>query len=252
MAVTVEVPAGGSVEVPFLFAWRYPNKYQPAEYQAFHEGAPPQPWLGCHYATLWEDARAVVRQAAADWPETRRRTEGFRKTFYDSTLPYWMLDCITSQAATIRHIGVVFQLANGDIYGWEGSNGCCDPTCTHVWGYEQSLCAALPRSGKAMRRIDFKHQQRADGGVNNRDSVPSPPHPTGEIPFTDGHASCILKAYREALNHPDDGFFREYWPHDQAGGRVPDRAAMPPPTAASRRAFCVTINRIPTTRRCTA
>ena len=51
-----------------------------------------------------------------------------------------------------------------------------------------------------MRRIDFKHQQREDGGVNNRTDVPSPPRPTGEQPFADGHASCILKAYREALN----------------------------------------------------
>ena len=64
-----------------------------------------------------------------------------------------------------------------------------------------------------MRRIDFKHQQLADGGVNNRTEVPSPPRPTGEHPFADGHASCILKAYREALNHPDDSFLKEYWPH---------------------------------------
>ena len=64
-----------------------------------------------------------------------------------------------------------------------------------------------------MRRIDFTHQQREDGGVNNRTDVPSPPRPTGEQPFADGHASCILKAYREALNQPDDAFFRQYWPH---------------------------------------
>ena len=52
-----------------------------------------------------------------------------------------------------------------------------------------------------------------DGGVNNRTDVPSPPRPTGEQPFADGHASCILKAYREALNQPDDAFLKEYWPH---------------------------------------
>ena len=147
------------------------------------------------------------------WPEVRRRTEAFRKTFYESTLPYWLLDCITSQAATIRHVGVIFQLADGNVYGWEGSNGCCDPTCTHVWGYEQSLSRLFPDLEKIMRRIDFKHQQRPDGGVNNRTDVPSPPYPTGEHPFADGHASCVLKAYREALNHPDDGFFKEYWPN---------------------------------------
>src|ERR1035441_6272597 len=46
-----------------------------------------------------------------------------------------------------------------------------------------------------------------------RTEASSPPRPTGEQPFADGHASCILKAYREALNHPDDAFFKEYWPH---------------------------------------
>jgi uncharacterized protein (DUF608 family) len=63
-----------------------------------------------------------------------------------------------------------------------------------------------------MRRIDFTHQQEAGGGIHNRTDVPSPPHPTGERPFSDGHASCILKAYREALNCPDESFFQEYWP----------------------------------------
>src|SRR5258708_5914082 len=115
--------------------------------------------------------------------------------------------------STIRHIGVVFRTANADAYGWEGSNGCCQPTCTHVWGYEQTLARVFPDLEKDMRRIDFKHQQRADGGINNRTDFPSPSHPTGEQPFTDGHASCVLKAYREALNHPDGSWLKEYWPN---------------------------------------
>ena len=200
VAATVTVPPGGTVEVPFLLAWHYPNKYNSSRV-----------WMGCHYATRWADARVVLREAAAHWSEWRARTEQFRTTFYDSTLPYWLLDAVTANAAILRHIGVVFRIANGDVYGWEGSNGCCDPTCTHVWGYEQTLARLFPDLEKDMRRIDFKHQQREDGGINNRTQVPSPPHPTGEQPFADGHASCILKAYREALNHPDDGFLKEYW-----------------------------------------
>ena len=202
VATTVHVPAGKSVEVPFLLAWHYPNKYN-------HN----HQWMGCQYATRWPDARAVLQEAVAGFSNLRARTEGFRQTFYDSTLPYWLLDCLTANAAILRHIGVVFQIANGDIYGWEGSNGCCQPTCTHVWGYEQSLSRLFPSLEQEMRRIDFMHQQSADGGVNNRTDVPSPPHPTGEHPFTDGHASCILKAYREALNAPDDRFLKDYWPH---------------------------------------
>ena len=209
VAATLSVPPGGSREVPFLLAWHFPNNYHKQANWASLDRV----WLGCHYATLWPDAKAVIREAAAHLPTIRQRTESFRKTFYQSTLPYWLLDCLTSQAATIRHVGVVFRIANGDVYGYEGSNGCCGPTCTHVWGYEQSLARLFPDLEREMRRIDFKHQQRADGGINNRTDVPSPPHPTGEQPFTDGHASCVLKAYREALNHPDDSFFKEYWPH---------------------------------------
>jgi len=202
VAATVNVPPGATLEVPFLLAWHYPNKYNGS-----------QTWMGCHYATRWADARAVIRAAAADYPVLLDRTEGFRRSFYDSTLPHWLLDCVTANIAIIRHIGVVFRIANGDVYGWEGSNGCCAPTCTHVWGYEQSLSRLFPDLEKDMRRIDFKRQQRPEGGVNNRTDVPSPPHPSGEQPFSDGHASCILKAYREALNHPDDSFLGEYWPH---------------------------------------
>jgi uncharacterized protein (DUF608 family) len=201
LASTVSVPPGGMLEVPFLFAWHYPNKYSAAG-----------DWMGCYYATQYRDARAVMREAAARYSELQKRTESFRQTFYDSHLPYWLLDCITANSAIIRHIGVVFKIANGDIYGWEGSNGSCEPTCTHVWGYEQSLARLFPDLEKDMRRIDYFHQQNADGGINNRTNVPSPPHPTGEHPFTDGHASCILKAYREALNSNEESFFQEYWP----------------------------------------
>jgi non-lysosomal glucosylceramidase len=202
VANSISVPAGEIVEVPFILAWHYPNKYSENRDR-----------IGCHYTTGWPNALAVLREAAANVATLRERTEKFRKTFYDSTLPYWLLDCLTANAAIMRHIGVVFRIANGDVYGWEGSNGCCDPTCTHVWGYEQSLARLFPALEKEMRRIDFKHQQRPDGGINNRTEVPSPLHPTGEHPFSDGHASCILKAYREALNHPDDAIFKEYWPH---------------------------------------
>lgn len=202
VATSVTVAPNARLDVPFLLAWHYPNKYNA-------HGV----WMGCHYATRWPDARAVLKEASASLAAWRAQTDLFRRTLYESTLPAWLLDCLTANAAIIRHIGVVFRIANGDIYGWEGSNGCCQPTCTHVWGYEQTLARLFPDLEREMRRIDFKHQQRKDGGVNNRTDVPSPPRPTGEQPFADGHASCILKAYREALNTPDGSFFQDYWPH---------------------------------------
>ncbi|MBW3622952.1 MAG: twin-arginine translocation signal domain-containing protein [Armatimonadetes bacterium] len=206
LAATVELDPGETVEIPFFLAWRYPNRYAP--------GREP---IGNHYARLWEDIDTLAREAAERFGDLYAKTEQFRQTFYDSTLPYWLLDCLTSQISTIRHAGVVFRIANSDIYGWEGSNGCCPPTCTHVWGYEQTLSRLFPDLEREMRRIDYFHQQREDGGINNRTAVPSPPHPTGEHPFADGHSSCILKAYREALNHPDESWLRRYWPRIRRG-----------------------------------
>jgi len=200
LAAHVVVPPGKSVEVPFFLTWSYPNKYSGGT------------WVGNHYSATWPDALAAAKDVVQRFPVLKARTEKFRSVFYDSSLPYWLLDCVTSQAATLRHIGVVFRIANGDVYGWEGSNGCCDPTCTHVWGYVTNLAHLFPEMERDMRRIDFKHQQTADGGVNNRTAVPSPPHPTGERPFTDGHCSTVLKAYREALNYPDESWLKEYWP----------------------------------------
>ena len=201
IASTVRLAPGASREVTFCLAWRYPNKYNGGGVQ-----------MGCHYATQWHDVDSVAKHVAAEHTKLRARTERFRKTMYDSTLPYWLLDCVSSQISTIRHSGVVFRIASGDVFGWEGSNGCCQPTCTHVWGYEQTLAHVFPDLEQLMREIDYKHQQRPDGGIDNRTDVPSPPRPTGEQPFSDGHASCVLKAYREALNAPDDKFLKAYWP----------------------------------------
>ena len=139
LAATVTVAAGQTVEVPFLLAWHYPEQVQPGRRL---DGLPLRDPLARRRG------RCCARRRRAS-PRLRERTEQFRKTFYDSTLPYWLLDCLTSQAAIIRHIGVVFRIANGDVYGWEGSNGCCQPTCTHVWGYEQTPRPALPRPGDA-------------------------------------------------------------------------------------------------------
>jgi non-lysosomal glucosylceramidase len=200
LAAHLVVPPGKSVEVPFFLTWSYPNKYSGGT------------WVGNHYSATWPDALATAKDVVQRFPALKARTEKFRSVFYDSSLPYWLLDCVTSQAATLRHVGVVFRIANGDVYGWEGSNGCCDPTCTHVWGYVTNLAHLFPEMERDMRRIDFKHQQNPDGGVNNRTAVPSPPRPTGEHPFTDGHCSTVLKAYREALNSPDESWLKEYWP----------------------------------------
>ena len=199
LAVTVTVPAGGEATVPFFLTWHFPNYY--------FGGAR----IGNRYATHWQGAREAAAALARDWKEHRQKTEQFRQATYDTPLPYWLVDCLTSQASTIRSEVCVWA-EDGTFAGYEGADGCCPMNCSHVWGYEQSLSRLFPDLEKAMRNTDFMHQQRTDGGINNRVALPVQPGPTGEIPFADGHASEILKAYREHLNSPNMDWLRDYWP----------------------------------------
>ena len=204
-ALVAEVELGPRAEatVSFLLTWHFPNDIFTRNGQR----------IGHQYSKFWPDAPSVASDLHRNLGALEKLTQRFRKTFYDSTLPYWLLDCITSQMSTIRVQGVCFWMENGIFCGWEGDWYCCQPTCTHVWGYEQTLARVFPDLERSMRYVDYKRQQIPEGGINNRVEIPIPDRPSGERPFVDGHCSCILKAYREVLMCNDDNWFREYWPN---------------------------------------
>lgn len=198
--VSLRLKPGQERTVPFYLSWRFPN---------YHFNGRR---LGNRYAQRW----ASALDAAVHLSKRRKHLYGvsdqFRRVMYDSTLPYWMIDCLTSQSSTIR-TEVCIWTEQDAFAGYEGSGGCCPMNCTHVWGYEQTLAHLFPDLERRMRKADLKHQQREDGGINHRIELPLRDHPTGPGPFQDGHASGVLKAYREHLNSPDNGFLAEYYPN---------------------------------------
>lgn len=198
LAVETRIPSGKEVTIPVVLAWHFPNYY-------FNGHR-----VGNRYTRFWSGARETAAELASNWKPLREATERYRKAAYESTLPYYVTDCLTSQTSTIRSEVCVW-LEDGTFAGFEGADGCCPMNCSHVWGYEQSLSRLFPELEKSMREADFKHQQRPDGGINNRIALPVEAGPTGEMPFADGHASGILKAYREHLNSADDTWLRDYW-----------------------------------------
>ncbi len=216
LSATVDLAPGETKSVEFVLSWHYPNYYNDKNEfigTAYTTRVPASDFRGT--PPFWPDARVAAEKSLRDFADLRERTETFRQTFYAGTLPYWLKDCLTSQISTLRHAGVVFS-SNYGLYGWEGSNGCCPPTCTHVWGYEQTLAYLFPTLEQGMRTIDLFHQQNPNGGVNNRTEVPVKATPSGEHPFADGHASTILKAYREIRNQTGDHLMPYYWPRVKA------------------------------------
>ncbi|MFC1653177.1 GH116 family glycosyl-hydrolase, partial [Planctomycetota bacterium] len=107
------------------------------------------------YGTQFKSAGDVASTLASDNKRLLASTRAWNETWYDSTLPHWLLDrsfipidCIATQ--TFHYFD------DGRPFGWEGVD-CCPGTCTHVWHYAQALGRIFPELERAFREeVDFK------------------------------------------------------------------------------------------------
>jgi non-lysosomal glucosylceramidase len=188
-----ELPAKDSLKVIFAVGWHFPNLRL--------ELLPP----GRYYARRFSSAREVLEYLAREYARLAGHTRLWRDTWYDSTLPYWLLDR-TFLNTSILASSTCYWLGNGRFYAWEGV-GCCPGTCTHVWLYAQAVARLFPQLERSLREM-------VDFGVAFDPA-------SGRIRFraehnnhwaADGQAGCILRAYREHLISIDDQFLRRLWP----------------------------------------
>lgn len=195
---TVRLKAGQSRTVTFVLAWHFPNA---------HHGSDGAGWVhtGNMYANWWPDASAVAAEAIARLKELTEQTHRFHGAVYETNVPYWLRDRLTSQLAVLRS-KTCFWAADGYFGGWEGcghADGCCHGSCTHVWHYAQAHARLFPELARKMRESTYGYQ-RADGGLPHR-------HPSAET-ATDGQFGDILGAYREHLTSSDSAWLDALWP----------------------------------------
>jgi len=187
------LPPGQEATVPFAVVWCFPKR----------PGRAKKNYYGNHFAS----AAAVAEYVGDNFEPLARDTRLWRDTWYDSTLPYWLLNRLFSTNSYLA-TGTCQWWANGRFWAWEGV-GCCPGTCAHVWNYEHGMARLFPQLERSVREMqDF---EPAAGFVPQ----------TGEIHFRgesndfwagDGQAGTILKAYREHQMSPDDQFLRRNWP----------------------------------------
>ena len=144
------------------------------------------------------------RRIWIDWPV---QTRLWHQTWYDSTLPHWLLDRLFSTVSTLA-TGTCQWWANGRFWAWEGV-GCCHGTCSHVWNYEHAMARLFPQLERSVREMqDYNPEAGFDAD-------------TGMVRFRgegwkmwagDGQAGTVLKAYREHLVSPDAEFLKRLWP----------------------------------------
>ncbi len=196
LGTRVKLAPGQQVTISFVVTWHMPNMYFGNQL------------VRNQYAKRFKNAAEVADYVATHKDRLVAETRLWHDTYYDSTLPYWLLDRLHSTVGNLATETCQWW-ENGRFWAFEGC-GCCHGTCGHVWNYEHALARLFPELERSVREMqDFAP------GVG---FIPE----TGEIRFRgenwgiwagDSQGGYILKAYREHQLSKDDAFLKRNWPN---------------------------------------
>ncbi len=230
LSVPVHLEPGEEKTVTFVLAWHFPNRY--VDWGQGFSGIEDRKslfWQGNAYNTRFASAAAVAEYVRDNFERLDAITRRFRDTFFDSTLPYEILDTVSSQLSIIRTPTCLwtedgrfhaFEGCGGaSTGGWLATGGCCPLNCTHVWNYEMALAALFPDLERTMRETDLFHQLHPSGYLPHRTVLPlylprawergiGGPH----NPALDGLLGMVLKTYREHRRCADPEWLPRVWP----------------------------------------
>lgn len=204
LTTSMTLQKGESKEVVFVLSWYFPNRPLSYKGSEWNKPLPPHsPPIGNRYAGWYTGSLDVVRQLYRNFNRLEEETFAFHTAYYkESTLPYWLIQRILMPVSTLATETCQWW-ATDKFWAWEGV-GSCEGTCTHVWGYAQAMAALFPELERNLReRTDYSVSLREDGAIlsrNGRHGV-----------LIDGHASVILRMYREHLQSKDHLFLSRNW-----------------------------------------
>ncbi|MBI5384310.1 MAG: hypothetical protein HZA90_06440 [Verrucomicrobia bacterium] len=189
LSKTVVIPAGFEARVSFVIAWCFPNL----------------PQHGNRYATRFADAQAVAQYVADNFDRLAGQTRLWRDTWYDSTLPWWLLDRLFMPVSILASSTCQWR-ANGRFWAWEGVR-CCAGTCAHVWNYEHSMARLFPELERSVREMqDFGPGfVEATGAINFRGE-------SNNFWAGDSQGGTVMKCLREHQMSANGDFLKRNWP----------------------------------------
>jgi len=188
---TLSLKPGEEAIVSFAIAWRFPNHAAPVG-------------KGHYYAERFPSSLAVVDHHAATSKKSYDIIRLWHETWYDSTLPHWLLDR-SFLNLSILATTTCLRMEGGRFWGWEGV-GCCQGTCSHVWHYAQSIGRVFPELERITREnVDYGLAFQPDGSIWYRAEF-------AKHEAIDGQCGTILRVLREHTMSPDDAFLRRIWP----------------------------------------
>ena len=229
VAVHFALAAGASRTVTFVLAWYFPNRY--VTWDQRNVGILDRKslfWLGNQYNNWFDSALSVVEYVRDNYPRLVAQTRLYRDRFFDSTLPWQLLDSVAGPISTIRSPTCIWN-EDGRFHGFEGCHGastfhgelegCCPMDCTHVWNYEMAVAKLFPDLEQGMRHTDLIDQISPWGSIPHRTVLPLYLPRPWEVfiggprnPAMDGELGTVLKTYREVRHGADRAWFDEMWP----------------------------------------
>ncbi|NUR91913.1 MAG: glucosylceramidase, partial [Nonomuraea sp.] len=149
----------------------------------------------------WQGADQVAGYVKDNLARLLRETTLYHDSVYDSNLPQYLLDRVTS-ATSVLHSPSVWWARDGFFGGREGW-GCCPGMPTHVFHYAQAQAWLWPEVGRRWTQ-QWLDNMDADGKIPMRFG--------GDSSFTlDGQTGVILSAYRTYLT-TDKAWLAASWP----------------------------------------
>lgn len=192
----------------FVVAWHFPQTtYTPRLYNDSFHRIKDIDKLKRYYSKKFSDATAVTTYIAKDFARLSGETRRWRDTWYDSTLPHWLLDrmllTVSALATTTCH-----RFDNDRYWFFEGSY-CCPGNCTSVWFYTQGAGRLFPSIEQSIHEtqhfVDGIGFDPKSGGVWTRGEY------RGDF-VLDGQAGHVLCSYRTHQMSNDGAFLQRNWP----------------------------------------
>ena len=204
LCVSVELKPGEEREIPFVLAWRFPNRMK------WHwDDANPKPedCVGNWYATQYPTATAAADRLWSALPALEAETVAFVKGALDLPAPDVVKEAALFNLSTLR-TETCFRTSDGHFFGWEGCAdrfGSCFGSCTHVWGYEHCLVDLWPDLARSMLDNAFGVQLKENGHMRFRVQLPLAANTNDlGVACADGQMQTIVKAYEYWKKSGDD------------------------------------------------
>ena len=211
LGLVASIGPGEEVTLPFILSWNFPNVLD------YFDVVPEQRGriYKNHYAERFKDSWEAAEYLQANLDRLEKDSRRFHDALFASTLPPYVLDAVSSQAAIIRTPTCLW-LEGGKFFGFEGcgdQTGCCPLNCAHVWNYAQSLAFLFPALERSMRETDFLNNVKPDGAMMFRTSLPLGSGVFWNFkPAADGQMGRIISLYRDWQVSGDTAWLKKLWP----------------------------------------